>query len=432
MNQKKFFPQSEGLQDEKNELLITPHLKDGQLPNCLTDAISIAPPGEMRDMLLLSVLTNCAYALPAMRSYHGWPRHCYGPELMCLILAPAASGKGIMNYGRKLLEDIEWIVPVYLPANISASALMEHLQMLQGKGIIMATEVDTLSQAMRSSFGGFSDVIRNIFEHETISQARRQNDEFIEIENPHVGVLLSGTHNQLRPLISNRENGLVSRFACYVVNSIQDFDDRVWYADEVDDVPAEKQLYARLSKELYARYQWMKKEKKECYFYFTPAQRQSIQRMFRSEYDAYSQEYGADFHATLKRMPVIMKRIGMILTGLRLDITQAMPERIVCSEEDFQTILLMGHKLLMHAAMVYQMIPAPKTQVVGEIGKNLLQKQFFQMLPENFTKQEAIVQASVLGIGNKTIDRWLQASLNRNEIQHVAHGKYSKNVNKSA
>ena len=54
------------------------------------------------------------------------------------------------------------------------------------------------------------------------------------------------------------------------------------------------------------------------------------------------------------------------------------------------------------------------------------------MLPENFTKQDAIVQASVLGIGNKTIDRWLQASLNRNEIQHVAHGRYSKNVNKSA
>ena len=48
------------------------------------------------------------------------------------------------------------------------------------------------------------------------------------------------------------------------------------------------------------------------------------------------------------------------------------------------------------------------------------------------TKQEAIQQAQVLGIGYKTIDRWLQKSINCNEIQHVAHGKYSKTMDKIA
>ena len=69
-----------------------------------------------------------------------------------------------------------------------------------------------------------------------------------------------------------------------------------------------------------------------------------------------------------------MKRIGMILTGLRLDTTKPLPERVVCSEEDFQTMLLIGHKLLMHAAMVFQMMPELKATPVGEIGGNMLIK----------------------------------------------------------
>ena len=53
-------------------------------------------------------------------------------------------------------------------------------------------------------------------------------------------------------------------------------------------------------------------------------------------------------------------------------------------------------------------------------------------LSTDFTKQEAVKQAQVLWIGYKTIDRWLQKSINCNEIQHVAHGKYSKTMDKIA
>ena len=54
------------------------------------------------------------------------------------------------------------------------------------------------------------------------------------------------------------------------------------------------------------------------------------------------------------------------------------------------------------------------------------------MLPTDFTKQNAIRQAEVLGIGNKTIDRWLQKSIYLHEIQHVAHGIYSKIIDEIA
>ena len=127
-----------------------------------------------------------------------------------------------------------------------------------------------------------------------------------------------------------------------------------------------------------------------------------------------------------------MKRVGMILTGFRLDMSQPLPERVVCSDDDFDTLLLVGHKLLLHAAMMFQMLPTSKDTAPGEIGQNLVQKQFFQMLPADFTKQDAVKTAEVLGIGNKTIDRWLQKFVNSSEIQHVAHGKYIKNISKIA
>ena len=297
---------------------------------------------------------------------------------------------------------------------------------------MMATEIDTLTKALGSTTGGFSDTLRCMFEHETISKLRKNQEELIEIPDPHFSVLISGTFNQLKPLIKSRENGLMSRFASYVVKQAQDFDDRVWLDADEDAVPQEVILYDQLSKEISQRYAWMKKAKHACYFYLTDAQRKSITRMFRGMYDTLRPAFGNEFDSILKRMPVIMKRVGMILTGFRLDMSQPLPERVVCSDDDFDTLLLVGHKLLLHAAMMFQMLPTSKDTAPGEIGQNLVQKQFFQMLPADFTKQDAVKTAEVLGIGNKTIDRWLQKFVNSSEIQHVAHGKYIKNISKIA
>ena len=301
-----------------------------------------------------------------------------------------------------------------------------------GRGIVFATEMDTLTQTLRAAYGHFGDLVRCIFEHETVSQLRRQNNEFIEIRNPRIAMLLSGTPNQVAPLLRNRENGLMSRFGCYVVNSRMDFDDHVWDVEEEGNTPSEAVLYDRLAMELGDRYLWMETAGHACYFYLTDTQLKTIKRMFRSEYDTYSQEFGDLFDASLKRMPVIMKRIGMILTGLRLDTSKPLPERVVCSEEDFQTMLLIGHKLLMHAAMVFQMMPELKATPVGEIGGNMLQRQFFQMLPTDFTKQEAVKQAEVLGVSVKTIEVWLKKYIESSHIERVMHGSYRKGICKTA
>ena len=46
------------VRDIAGNALITPNLKPNQLPKLLEQALSVAPEGEVRDMLLLSLLTN--------------------------------------------------------------------------------------------------------------------------------------------------------------------------------------------------------------------------------------------------------------------------------------------------------------------------------------------------------------------------------------
>ncbi len=419
---------------ESNDMLITSHLGADSLPELIQNCLNVASSTPMKDMLLLSVLTNCAYALPAMRCYHGQPRHEYGADLMTMVLAPAASGKGIMNYGRKLMSAIEGEKgkQVYIPANASSAALIALMQRFRGRGIIMATEMDTLSQTLRSSYGQFSDVIRCLFEHETISQLRRQNNEFIEITDPHISMLLSGTYNQLTPLLKSRENGLMSRFACYVVTERADFMDEVW--DETLPHPFPHRAgctdpYAMLEKtaeQVGALFLQQVNADHKCYFSFTDAQRQQVKRMFRAEYDNYAAAYGAEFDQTLKRMPVIMKRIGMVLTGLRMNPNEPLPEHVECSDEDFKTVMLMGHKLLMHAAATYNLLPVTSTPTPSAPSGSLMQKQFLDSLPTEFSKNDAEHLANTLGVSVKTVNNWLTKWVQRSEIQHVSFGEYKK------
>ena len=55
----------------------------------------------------------------------------------------------------------------------------------------------------------------------------------------------------------------------------------------------------------------------------------------------------------------------MLVAEDELWVLSPLPERMVCSEDDFETMLLIGHKLLMHAAMMFQMLPENKDAAPG-------------------------------------------------------------------
>ena len=122
----------------------------------------------------------------------------------------------------------------------------------------------------------------------------------------------------------------------------------------------------------------------------------------------------------------------MLVAEDELWVLSPLSERMVCSGDDFETMLLIGHKLLMHAAMMFQMLPENKDAAPGEIGHTLIQKQFFEMLPADFTKQDAVKQAQVLGVSVRTMEKWIEKYLQSLDIVRISHGQYHKEKAKIA
>ena len=101
---------------------------------------------------------------------------------------------------------------VFIPANCSCSRMIEHLLNNNGNGIICETEADTMSGNKKQDWGDYSPILRAAFHHEKISYSRKTNDEYIEIKEPKIAVVLSGTPAQAQRLLASAEDGLFSRF----------------------------------------------------------------------------------------------------------------------------------------------------------------------------------------------------------------------------
>jgi hypothetical protein len=65
------------------------------------------------------------------------------------------------------------------------------------------TEGDTLALTFKSEHGNYSDGFRKAFHHETISYNRRKDREFVEINNPRLSALLSGTPKPIRSCLTS-------------------------------------------------------------------------------------------------------------------------------------------------------------------------------------------------------------------------------------
>ncbi len=89
-------------------------------------------------------------------------------------------------------------------------------------------------------------------------------------------------------------------------------------------------------------------------------------------------------------------------------------------------MMLMGHKLLMHAAMVYGMLPDVPQKTYAPVSGSLQARQFFDMLPWEFSKSLADEQARLLGLSVGTMQNWLTFWSQSGVLQRVEKGRYSK------
>ena len=420
-------------QPTKQEMPNLPDSLFPELPDFLQRVVSVATSKEEKDLLLLGSLVSISACLPKLFGiYDG--RKVYS-NMFLFITAQASAGKGRLVHCRQLvnpihkelreqakllkqqheLEMAEYNAKkgkeegvekpgkppekmLFIPANNSSTGAYQLLGDSDGKGLIFETEGDTLAHAFKSDYGNYSDGFRKAFHHETISYYRRTDREYVDIENPCLSAVLSGTPKQVSALIPNAENGLFSRFIFYFMNV------RPTWKDVFADTTSQglDEYFDALGAEFYELFKVLKANS-EMHFCLTADQQAQFNVFFAQVQDHYMTLQGIDYMATIRRLGLIAFRISMILSALRILETGDTSTQIICEERDFQAALAMVRVLVKHSAKVFTELPE---DVKPSPRKNRKQK-FLDALPQEFNRQKYLEVAKQMNIPDKTAEGYI-------------------------
>ena len=428
------------------------------LPDFLKKIASTSNSEQDSDILLLGTLTVLSACMPHIKGVYD--RRTVYPNLFLFITARASSGKGRLNLCRHLVEPIhdrlreineaevmdykhrlaeynaagkkkvDMEKPeeppmrmLFIPANSSATAVYQVLNDNGGEGLMFETEGDTLANTFGSDYGNYSDGFRKAFHHETISYIRRKDREYVNIKQPKLSTLLTGTPRQILNLISDAENGLFSRFAFYYLDT-----KLVW--NNVFANSGNKTLedyFQTLGKE-YQDFFNILKECNDITFYFTAQQEVD----FNATFDQWQQDYvetcGEEFIATVRRLGVIMFRIAMCLSALRIMEDGNFEDTLCCLDQDYKTAKTIATVLIQHDARVFHTLAnttaAPKTASIAQ--RQTVHNKFFEALPDDFDRKTYTDIATHLGLNPKSMDRVIRKWCEEGKLENISHGHYTK------
>ena len=166
-----------------------------------------------------------------------------------------------------------------VPASCSATSFAEAMAD-NGNMLMFETEGDTVVNTFKSDYGNYSNNFRKAFAHEEFGHLRRGNDsEEKEVQNPRLSVVLSGTPEQVKFLIPNAENGLLSRFIFYCMSATDEWLDGLSGYDT--DSPLEK-VFDDLGAEIENFYQHLT-QISEVWFILPIVQQQRFNDYFAGE-----------------------------------------------------------------------------------------------------------------------------------------------------
>jgi len=382
------------------------------------------------------------------------------PNLFGFIIAPAANGKGALRYAKilgdalhqKYLKDYEserknyyeamenYNIAIadfrkrkissypdepkslekktlFIPGNSSAAMVIRQLKNSDSSGIICETEADTLSNALKQDWGGFSDLLRKAFHFECVSYARKSADEMFEITEPRLSVALSGTPDQVFRLIPSPEDGLFSRFLFYVFSTDMDWRDVSADEQEFDLLG----FYQELSNEVLEMVEWLKDYPTKVNL--SKEQWNFLNDFFRKMLKQVSTFNDLEASSMVKRLGVILFRILMILTAIRKYENKRLEENIFCLESDFIIGIKMIEVFWAHGLFMFEHLPKKKRKPFQKVKNH--KQQFFDQLPTEFSRQVALEIGADFNLSRATVDRLIK-KYKQGYIQQVGYGVYSK------
>jgi len=353
-------------------------------------------------------------------------------NLYLFLYGGFGSGKGALKYSKKLVLPVHkhlrnTEVPPqpesgqtpqkklhFLPANSSKSGLIELLA-ANGRGLIFETEADTLADILRQDYGDFTDLLNKCFHHEEYTLYRRKDKEFIEIEEPKLSVLLSGTNSQLQNLVPGVENGLFSRFMYYRLEMEAGF-------KNVFDTSGGNlyRHFSEIGESVLKLFELLSKQTEPLIFKLQSHQESEFLAYFQDLKQTLIDTYGDILAGSVNRFAIQYFRVLMILTTLRAYENNEILTPLYCQDIDFQNTKRIFQTFIWHALNIFDSLAA---QNISNLPQD--KQQLFAALPAEFTTVEAITTGQELKIPERTVKRFIK---NKQLFEYVKHGNYKKNV----
>ena len=425
------------------------------LPELLIKGTLVFNTSRERDIFLTGAITILSGCVPNVEGIYD-QRTVYS-NLNCFIISPAASGKSALvlakalgqAYHNRLLKESREALKRYnaelqlyksnlqkrkkgdaafeeepqrplfkilfIPGNSSSAAVIRHLMDGDEKGIFCETEADTMGNSLKQDWGGYSDLLRKAFQHESISYSRKTNQEFLEIHKPRLSVALSGTPSQVQGLIKSAEDGLFSRFIFYTFKVIPEWRD----VSPNQNKPNLTQHFEILSNMVLEMVDFL--ERYPTSFDLNIRQwevhNQKCTRWLKEMHVFVSEEATS----SVKRLGLIVFRIAMVLSALRKFENGDTSQHIVCEDVDFETAFSLADVFLQHA--IYMFHKLPKTESISDLKL----KRFYTALPSHFQRKEAVETGKNIQVEERTTDKYLSLLLKEDFLTQAQYGHYSKN-----
>jgi hypothetical protein len=418
---------------------LIPDIVYEHLPIFLQECTSVFDVPRERDIFFtgaLPILSGCFMNVEGL-----YDERSFSSNLYSFIIAPPASGKGVLNYARQLGEvnhskrksdynqhssssDDGGKKPkgFFIPANSSSSAIIRMLIGNCEQGTICETEADTLSATLAQDWGGFDDLLRKAFQHEPVSSSRvdKDSDDVIlrEINHPRLSICLTGTPSQVSALLKSTENGLFSRF--------------LFYSFQNDGMPVFKDVFtnkrngnlidffSKKSQELFESSLEIAKIGK-INFYLNKLQCDKFQAHFDSKLKQFHEQYGKETNAIVYRFGLIAFRIAMILSIFRSIDERKLSDEITCLDDDFESCLMLSNTYLDHSIAVFQTLPGIKVQNHNPLN-------FLNFLPTEFSYAEAEKIGKVYcNISSRSVCTYLKDLVENKVLMHPKkYGNYAR------
>lgn len=439
-----------------------PTFPEADWPEFLQRIINYGNTAAQHDIMLLGALTALGSSMEryVRCSYGG--KYQY-PCMQCFVIAPSASGKSILSYIRLLVEPIHdqirtevaiqmkaykrekaayeamgkeraKVEAPQMPANRmflisgnnTGTGILQNIMDSEGTGLICEAEADTLSTAIGSDYGHWSDTLRKAFDHDRLSYNRRTDQEYREVKKSFLSVLISGTPSQVKTFIPTAEDGSFSRQMFYYLHGIWQ-----WVSQFTEEKINLEEVFTAMGLEWKGKLDMIKAHGIHT-LQLTVEQKEEFDALFSRLFSRSSIANGREMYSFVARLAVNLCRIMAEVAVLRaLESPQSYqfkvspassftPDKeiptdnindgiitrwdVTITPEDFKAVLALAEPLYCHATHILSFLPAIEVSHRSNADRDFL----FSQVGEEFTRAQLLEEAAAMGIKENTAITWLK------------------------